>query len=99
MKKGAKKLGLRLLGINATWEMSQSPPLFPRRGDPPVVASPLFRRSKMAGATATFSRDICRGKRAPERQLFLPPNIARYKLPGSRVIFGRVRQLEAQKYP
>ena len=26
----------------------------------------------MAGATATFSRDIRRGKRAPERQLFLP---------------------------
>ena len=36
----------------------------------------LFRRSKMAGATATFSRDICRGERAPERQEF-PPNIAK----------------------
>ena len=28
----------------------------------------LFRRSKMAGATATFSRGICQGKRALERQ-------------------------------
>ena len=36
----------------------------------------LFRRSKMAGATAMLSGDICRGKRAPERQEF-PPDIAK----------------------
>ena len=59
----------------------------------------LFRRSKMAGATATFSKDMCRGKRALGCQEFCVIKIRLSSPLRFRLILGHNSVIRGPKWP